>query len=295
MNIHHPTLIELNASTQPRNVFCTHPTGGGLGAYKTLAARLQDTVKIYGLECPVIYADESFATVQELAALHVKTIRQVQPSGPYLLFGTCSGGPFAYEVACQLAALGEVVERVVMFGSHDLGGFDPAYTDRYRFLRKKPLLAQLGINLDDLDWDGFETMDRRSVCTIIADQIVARNKNHPLPDSLWIRKYLESLSMTQAATRHYQPPKSSLNIDLYRQPRGERPADAHREWCDWNELTHGTFTVIPHAPALRPGDDILDERNVEVLVASLKQNALAGASRAINVPEKVWDQREACQ
>lgn len=286
MNDRHPTLVELNASTQPRSVFCTHPAGGGLGAYKALAARLQDTVKVYGLECPVIYADESFASVQELAALHVKTIRQVQPNGPYLLFGTCSGGAFAYEIAYQLAMQDEVVERVVMFGSHDLGGFDPAFTDRYRFLRGKPLLAQLGINLDDLDWDGFETMDRRSVCTVIAEQVVARNKKHLLPDPVWIRKYLESLSMTQAATRHYSPPKSALSVDLYRQPRGERPADAHREWCDWNELTHGPFTVIPHAPAMRPGDDILDEHYVEVLVASLKQNVLARAPRPIGVSEK---------
>ncbi|MBB6244695.1 thioesterase domain-containing protein [Rhodanobacter sp. MP1X3] len=285
MNDHHPTLVELNASAVPRNVFCTHTVGGGLGGYKMLAARLEDAAKVYGLEDPSIYADESFASVPELAALHVETIQQIQPHGPYLLFGTCSGGPLAYEIACQLAMQGEVVERVVMFGSHDQGGFDPAHTDRHRFLVEY-LFENYGMRLSDLDWDGFETMDRGSVCAIVTDQIVARNKKHRLPDPIWIRKYLESLCMTRAATSRYRAPKSALNIDLYRQPRGERPADAHREWCDWDDLTYGTLTVIPHAPALRPGDDILADPHLEAIVASLRQNALVGVSRVADIQEK---------
>jgi hypothetical protein len=285
MNEQHPTLVELNASTTSRNVFCTHPAGGGLHAYRVMAARLEDTVKVYGLECPAIYADESFGSVPELAALHVETIQHVQPHGPYLLFGTCSGGPFAFEIASQLAMQGESVERVVMFGSHDLGGFDPSLTNRYRFLEEH-VIKRVGNKFGDLDWDGFEAMDRQSVCAIITEQVIARNEGYQLPDPAWIRKFLESLCMTQTATRRYRAPKTALNIDLYRQPRGERPADAQREWCDWDELTHGTLTVIPHAPNLRPGDDIMHEPHVEALVASLKKNVLAEASRAVDVAEK---------
>ena len=49
------------------------------------------------------------AKIERLAAYYLKQIRTVQPQGPYLLGGICSGALTAYEIAQQLLASGESV------------------------------------------------------------------------------------------------------------------------------------------------------------------------------------------
>lgn len=273
LNTSSTTLVELNTSTSHCVVFCTHTVGGGISGYKALAARLDDTAKIYGLEDPFIYADEEFSSVPELASLHVETIREVQPHGPYMLFGTCSGGPIAYEVAYQLSQQGEDIERLILFGSHDLGGFDPSIKGRYRFLQEY-LGVRFKLNMDHFDWDAFEGMSRSDVCTTILQDIAARDEAWRHADRDWAKKSLESLCMTNAATKRYRVPKSRLNIDLYRQPRSARPADAQEDWCDWNDLSCGTVNIIPHEEGLVAGNDILSSPQVEKLAELLKLTSM---------------------
>lgn len=51
---------------------------------------------------------------EEIAAAHVKSIRSIQPEGPYLLGGWCNGGLFAYEIALQLLAADQKVDLLVL-------------------------------------------------------------------------------------------------------------------------------------------------------------------------------------
>lgn len=53
-------------------------------------------------------------TLETIAAAHVKSLRSVQPHGPYLLGGFCNGGTVAYEMARQLYAQGQIVELLVL-------------------------------------------------------------------------------------------------------------------------------------------------------------------------------------
>jgi len=53
-------------------------------------------------------------TIEAMARAHVATLRRVQPHGPYRLGGFCVGGLIAYEMARQLVAIGERVERAVV-------------------------------------------------------------------------------------------------------------------------------------------------------------------------------------
>ena len=52
--------------------------------------------------------------IEEMAAAHVRTIRSVRPHGPYVIGGFCLGGLIGYEVAQQLVAQGETVERLLV-------------------------------------------------------------------------------------------------------------------------------------------------------------------------------------
>ncbi len=64
-------------------------------------------------------------TLEAMAAAHIKSLRIMQPEGPYLLGGYCNGGLVAYEMARQLHAEGQAVDLLVLINpgtiSHLLG------------------------------------------------------------------------------------------------------------------------------------------------------------------------------
>jgi amino acid adenylation domain-containing protein len=63
---------------------------------------------------------------EAIAAAHLKTLRSVQPEGPYLLGGYCGGGLVAYEMARQLHAQGQTVDLLVLM--------DPDTPARHRWV-----------------------------------------------------------------------------------------------------------------------------------------------------------------
>ncbi len=53
-------------------------------------------------------------SIEAMAATHLKTVRSVRPHGPYVIGGFCIGGLVAQELARQLAAEDEPVERLLI-------------------------------------------------------------------------------------------------------------------------------------------------------------------------------------
>src|ERR1700681_224444 len=60
------------------------------------------------------YEAQQFASIEELAAQHVNTIRRVQPHGPYNVLGSSTDGLVAYDIARQLLGRDEAVHFVGM-------------------------------------------------------------------------------------------------------------------------------------------------------------------------------------
>jgi amino acid adenylation domain-containing protein len=83
--------------------------------------------------------DEDFVgfTFPELAERLVRTIRAVQPHGPYHLGGWCISGLLAYEAAAQLIDAGEVVKLVAVIDSAN-----PTY---FRTIPKYTLMASKAV------------------------------------------------------------------------------------------------------------------------------------------------------
>jgi aspartate racemase len=106
--------IKTGGSNPP--FFCIHALGGNVIGYTELARSLPEDQPVYGLQAAGLDGKEHPAsTVEEMAALYVKEIRSLQPSGPYHLGGACTGGIVAYEMARQLLAHGEEVGLLAMF------------------------------------------------------------------------------------------------------------------------------------------------------------------------------------
>ncbi len=79
-----------------------------------LARRIGADQPFYTFEQHGLHDDDVPATVEEMAAHHVRTLRARQPPGPYLLGGHCSAGLIAFEMARRLEAQGQRVALLAL-------------------------------------------------------------------------------------------------------------------------------------------------------------------------------------
>ncbi|RLK07358.1 type I polyketide synthase [Ruegeria conchae] len=90
----------------------------------------------YGLQARGLYGDEEpHRDLREAARDYIAEMRQVQPTGPYMLGGFSGGGITAYEIARQLTEAGEEIAALVML--------DTPLPVRHPLTRRDRLVIQL--------------------------------------------------------------------------------------------------------------------------------------------------------
>ncbi len=105
--------VQTGGSRRPLFYLHIHAEGGAFYCFN-LARELGPEHPFYVLE-PFRSAElRAMPSFQAMAARYVEALRAVQPEGPYQLVGFCGGGLIAFEVAQQLRAQGQEVERLVM-------------------------------------------------------------------------------------------------------------------------------------------------------------------------------------
>ncbi|GAB1597533.1 fatty acid synthase-like, partial [Argonauta hians] len=109
-------LIPLNScQSKDTPFFIIHPLEGSAYCLKILASNLK--VPTYGLQCTALTPLES---IESLASYYLQKIYQVQNKGPYRIGGYSFGAGLAIEMAIQIEASKEKVERLILFdGSHN--------------------------------------------------------------------------------------------------------------------------------------------------------------------------------
>jgi thioesterase domain-containing protein len=90
-----------------------HWIGGAFYSF-TLARDLGSDQPLYVIDPYKFDSLQVPPTIEAMAAAYIKSIRTVQPEGPYLLGGFCAGGLMAYEMAQQLRAEGQEVDLLVL-------------------------------------------------------------------------------------------------------------------------------------------------------------------------------------
>ena len=104
--------------------FCMHPHGGNVLIYRDLSRHLGPDQPFYGLQSLGLDGGCAPLTrVEDMAALYVKQIRNIQAHGPYFIGGYCMGGTIAFEVAQQFQAEGERVALLALFDVLDWSKF----------------------------------------------------------------------------------------------------------------------------------------------------------------------------
>ncbi|MBB5851866.1 amino acid adenylation domain-containing protein [Amycolatopsis umgeniensis] len=106
-------------------VFCWPGLGGYPMNLRTLASESGLGRSFYGVQAHGINASETpYSTVEEMAKADVAEIRQVQPEGPYTLWGYSFGARVAFETAWQLEQQGQRVDELLLIcpGNPEVGG-----------------------------------------------------------------------------------------------------------------------------------------------------------------------------
>jgi syringomycin synthetase protein SyrE len=154
----HPNLAVIRAEGARAPLFLMHPVEGEVGYARTLAARLDPEIPVYGLSAPGLLAGE--APPRSLGAMvdtYRAAIREVQPRGPYRLAGWSAGGTIAHALAASLEQDGEEVSFLGLIDTaadyagvrppppRDLAaaGADEATAARYRAV-SEAILAAVG-------------------------------------------------------------------------------------------------------------------------------------------------------
>lgn len=96
-------------------LFCIHAGAGHALHYGDMAELLGNDQPVYGVSPPELDPSKELATVEQLAALYLGDIREIQSQGPYQICGLSLGGVLAFEMASQLVSAGERVGMVAIF------------------------------------------------------------------------------------------------------------------------------------------------------------------------------------
>ncbi|WP_338464403.1 enterobactin synthase subunit F [Franconibacter daqui] len=91
-------------------LFCFHPASGFAWQFSVLQRWLDPRWSITGIQSPRPQGPmQQAASVAEVCDAHLATLRELQPRGPYYLFGYSLGGTLAHGIAARLKAAGEEV------------------------------------------------------------------------------------------------------------------------------------------------------------------------------------------
>ena len=105
----------VNARATRPPFFFLHGDYGGGGLYcLQLAVHLGRDQPLYAIAPHGLDGEPLPPSIEAMAMDRIETVRALQPAGPYRLGGYCNGAIVAFEMARQLRADGERVERLIL-------------------------------------------------------------------------------------------------------------------------------------------------------------------------------------
>ena len=114
-----PALVLLKAGTEEPAIFITHGIGGNVMDFYQVVKHIRSRHPIYGMQAKGIDGvDAPLESVEDMAQFFLDAVKQLQPTGPYLLIGYSLGGLVTLEMAQRLTEKGEKVAMLAMLESY---------------------------------------------------------------------------------------------------------------------------------------------------------------------------------
>lgn len=110
-------LLQGNAKIATKKFFL-FPDGSGSATSYISIPNISPDVAVYGLNCPFMKKPTDFTCgIDGVSAIYLAEMKRRQPKGPYIIGGWSAGGVVAYEVAMQLLAAGDEIEKLILIDS----------------------------------------------------------------------------------------------------------------------------------------------------------------------------------
>lgn len=108
-------LVRIQPHGDKEPLFFIHPVGGSVFCYTELARQMGKERPVYGIKAPGLApGTDPLTNISDMAGQYIRIIRDVCPSGPYLLGGVSAGGNTAYEIARDLRGQGEEIRLLTL-------------------------------------------------------------------------------------------------------------------------------------------------------------------------------------
>jgi thioesterase domain-containing protein len=149
----HTSLVPVRPAGTARPLFHVSPFLVTALSFATLGRHLRTDRPFYVLQPHGFAHDGSVEDrVEDIASHYLREVRDVQPAGPYLIGGHCTGATVAVEMVHQLEAAGEQVELLVVVDA-DPPGVQPPRRNLVRHVASRVRhYARTGRLLDALRW-----------------------------------------------------------------------------------------------------------------------------------------------
>ncbi|EHK97626.1 putative Conidial yellow pigment biosynthesis polyketide synthase [Glarea lozoyensis 74030] len=221
-------LIQGQSKSRSAPLFLTTDGSGTVESYIHLSA-LPAGRRIYALESPFLGNPSAFdLSIVEMATIFLRTIRRIQPHGPYLIGGWSAGSIYAYEVAHSLTRQGEEIAALVILDM------------------RAPSLSPPSLSATSIVTTYF--VDR-------LDTFEGINRARDLPEDLSVQERDHLMATCRALFAYNAPPF----------PIDRRP---HHVAVVWAKLGLDNRPDAPIAAMGRPGQDIgkrMDEMSLDEL------------------------------
>ncbi|MGI5521524.1 amino acid adenylation domain-containing protein [Micromonospora sp. CA-259024] len=212
-----PVLPLRSQGTRPP-LFCLPPASGLSWCYAGLTRHVDVDRPIYGLQAPLLDAEQPDPDLASLVAWYVQHIRRIQPVGPYHLLGWSAGGTLAHAIGAALQGDGETVALLAMMDAYPTTAPGPLPDD-------ETLLADL------LRAAGI---DPATVPTPLTAPATARLVDDALPWTVkeeHVRTYLRNVRTGMRLHHGTVPPPFRGDAIHFTATRGRfTPEGAKRQW-----------------------------------------------------------------
>lgn len=236
-------LVPIRTTGTGRPFFCVHPIGGNVLVFKKLSECMRSR-PFYGLQARGLDGEERpHASIEEMAADYLRSVRQVQPSGPYLLGGYSAGGLVAFEMARLLEQAGQKVDTIVLFDTFLHPESLPADLKSKRAAIGKPVTG-----LTRRLWQ-MRHLDREMRLGLIARDMArvwstVKLKAYTVCQQLGGAPFqLDTVSGFLFALRNYRPKPLAADVILFLADENAPPASANLPSV-WRRLVTGNLEVV---------------------------------------------------
>jgi amino acid adenylation domain-containing protein len=240
-------LVPLQTKGDLLPLFLVHQAGGYALSYSVLARTFSQERPIYALQARGLDGKQPpLNTIEAMASSYLKAIRQILPSGPYLLGGHSLGGLIAFEMASQLEAVGEQVEQLIIIDTHPplpTPEMEASLDDNAAILCF--MVEQIGLHFNEtvsISYEELSTLDEVAQFEYVL-QILRQHELIP-PDSgrNLIAGLLNVYKANLQASLCYQPELVKASISLFKTPSLTKqfPDDST---VGWGKLTSAEVRV----------------------------------------------------